>query len=171
MDPYIGEIALVGFSFAPIGWALCNGQLLPIDQYDALFALIGTTYGGNGTTNFAVPDLRGRVPIHIGQSSGLSNYVLGQKVGVESVTLGLINLPAHSHTLSAVGGVGSTSSPVGAIWAASSTGDPIYQTATPNRTLGTALQSTGGGAAHSNRQPYLGLNYIIALEGIFPTSG
>src|SRR5262245_2996958 len=118
-QPYIGEIRMVGFNFAPLGWALCNGQLLAISQNTALFSLLGTTYGGNGQTTFALPDLRGRIPIHQGQGPGLSNRVLGEVGGQESVALTSQQMPAHTHALLASPSPGTTISPVGSTWASS----------------------------------------------------
>ncbi len=169
-SPFIGEIALVGFNFAPAGWAFCDGSLLQIAEYDALFALIGTTYGGDGQTTFALPDLRSRVPIHVGTRPGGVTYVQGQTGGNENIALSTSQMPAHSHTASGKGASGDTTSPAGAVWAASSTNDQVYQTAAPNRTMaGGALANTGSSQGHNNRQPYLGLNYIISLYGVFPT--
>ncbi len=170
MEPYLGYITLVGFNFAPQGWAFCDGSFLAISENDALFALLGTTYGGDGINTFALPDLRGRVPIHQGQGGGLSPYVLGQRAGTESVTLNLNQVPTHSHSPLAAA-AGTTASPGGAIWANSSNGDKIYlSTGTPASSMaGQPFGGGGGGQAHENRQPLLALNYIIALEGIFPS--
>ncbi len=171
-DPWLGEIALVAFNFAPQGWAFCNGQLLSISQNTALFSLLGTTYGGDGVTNFALPNLQSRVPLHFGQGTGLSPYTLGQTAGVESVTLQTPQIPAHAHsyTPQATTAAGAAISPAGAVWAASGTGDTIYQKAASNTTMAAqTIGNTGGGQAHENRQPLLALNYIIALAGIFPS--
>jgi microcystin-dependent protein len=168
-QPYIGQITLVAFNFAPQGWALCNGQLLSIDQYTALFSLIGTTYGGDGQTNFALPDLRGRVPIHQGQSSGTSNYTMGQVGGSESVTLTASQIPSHTHQAQCVTGGSNTRSPVNGIWAAAAS-DTVYKAATvgqANMAAG-AIGSAGGNQPHSNLMGYQVLNYIIALYGDFP---
>jgi microcystin-dependent protein len=164
--PYIGEIRMFAGNFAPAGWALCNGQLLPIAQYDALYALIGTTYGGDGQTTFALPDLRGRAPIHVGP-----NYVRGAQVGSETVTLTQGQMPAHTHLAAALTGVGSANNPTGHVWAGSSTSDNKYiDTINSPATLGpVALQNAGGNQPHNNMQPYLVINFIIALEGIYPT--
>src|SRR5580658_742842 len=123
--PYVGEIRMFGFGFAPQGWALCNGQLLPINQNQALFSLLGTTYGGDGRTTFALPDLQGRVPIHMGQGAGLSPYVMGQVGGVENVTLTIAQIPAHTHTVNGQSSLGTLATPVssngnGNIWATQS---------------------------------------------------
>src|SRR4051794_2715177 len=132
--PWIGEIALVAFNFAPQGWAMCNGQLLAIGQNTALFSLLGTTYGGDGVNTFALPNLQSRVPLHFGQGSGLSAYALGQNVGAESVTLQTQQIPAHTHTYTpqATTAGGGAGSPAGAIWAVSGTGDTIYQKGASN---------------------------------------
>jgi len=171
-DPWIGEIALVAFNFAPQGWAMCNGQLLSINQNTALFSLLGTTYGGDGVNNFALPNLQSRVPLHFGQGSGLSAYALGQNVGAESVTLQTPQIPAHTHSYApqATTAGGGAGSPAGAIWAVSGTGDTIYQKGASNTTMAAqTLGQAGGNQPHENRQPTLALNYVIALEGIFPS--
>jgi microcystin-dependent protein len=156
-------------NFAIAGWALCNGQLLPISQNTALFSILGTTYGGNGTSNFALPNLQGRVPIHMG--TGLSNYVLGQIAGVENVTLLYNNMPAHTHLVNAVTSGGNQASPSGNYPAVESTGTSLnYSNAAPNATLNAAAVGTAGGSVpFSVVQPYLTVNFIIALQGIFPS--
>ncbi|MDQ3927758.1 MAG: tail fiber protein [Chloroflexota bacterium] len=165
----MGEIALFPYNFAPLGWALCNGQLLSISTNTALFSLLGTTYGGNGQTTFALPDLRGRVPMSSGQGPGLSNYQLGQTGGSESVTLIQSQMPAHTHSVSAATGAGTSASPDGKVWAASSARDNLYAV-TPNTTMAAqAVGAAGGNQPHDNTQPYLTLNYCIALEGIYPS--
>jgi microcystin-dependent protein len=151
-------------NFAPAGWALCNGQLLSIQQNTALFSILGTTYGGNGTSNFALPDLRGRAPIHFGQGPGLTNYVEGEVGGVETVTLLDAQIPAHTHTQPATNGVQSTNRPNNALPAEGG----VYS----NESDGSALHPTssfGGGQPHENRPPFLVMNYVIALQGIFPS--
>jgi microcystin-dependent protein len=170
---YIGAIILFAGNFAPQGWAFCDGQLLPIAQYDALFTLLGTTYGGDGQETFALPDLRGRIPIHFGQGPGLSNYALGQKGGAETHTLTMGELAAHTHTatVQARAGAGDSSAAAGGVWAGSSMGDKKYSDATPNTTMRAGIVNvapTGGGQPHDNMQPALGLNFIIALEGVYP---
>jgi microcystin-dependent protein len=168
--PFIGMLALFGFNFPPRGWAQCNGQLLPIAQNTALFSLLGTMYGGNGTTNFGLPDLRGRVPIHLGQGPGLSNYSQGQAGGSENVTLLTTQIPAHTHTLTGVTEAGSTAIPTNAMLANTGALDKEY--GVPGTTTAmhpSAITSTGGSQPHSNIQPYLVLNYCIALVGIFPS--
>lgn len=169
--PFIGDISMVGFNFAPVGWALCDGQLLSIAQYSALFALIGTTYGGDGVSTFAVPDLRGRIPIHQFQGPGLSPRTIGGSDGSETVTLITSQLPSHTHAPLAA--AASTSpSPANAVWGAVSSGLPYSADAAPSlamnaQTVGVA----GGGQAHTNLQPALCVNFIIALEGVFPSQG
>lgn len=169
--PILGEIRLFAGTFAPRGYALCNGQLLSISQNTALFSLLGTTYGGNGTTNFALPDLRGRVPNHFGQGPGLSNYVQGQVGGTENVTLLANNLPAHTHTVNAVATGGNQASPAGGVPAIESTGTSLnYSSSAPNTTMSPAtIAPTGQNIPVSVIQPYLTINYIIALQGIFPS--
>jgi microcystin-dependent protein len=169
-DPYIGEIRMFAGNFAPINWAFCNGQLLPISEYDALFALLGTTYGGDGQTTFGLPDLQGRLPVHAGQGPGLSPYVLGQRAGVEQVTLTTPQLPAHTHAAAATTNAGSQAAPGGAVWAAT-TGEALYATATaPTVAMDPTSPAApaGGNLPHSNLMPYQCVNFIIALFGIFP---
>ena len=175
-QPYIGQIIAVGFNFAPQNWALCNGQTLPISQFDVLYNLIGTTYGGDGVTNFAVPDLRGRAPIHQGQGQGLSNYVLGQKAGVEMVTLTGAQNASHNHGLGANSGNANASDPSGTEVLAQTAGvssGAIYSTAAPSATtlVSTSVSLTGGSQPHENRQPLLAINYCIALYGLYPPHG
>ena len=165
MDQYVGEIRLVPYTFAPSGWALCAGQLLPINQNQALFSLLGTNFGGDGRTTFALPDLRGRVPLGAGQAAGGTSYAVGSSGGQESVKLTVSSLPAHAHPIRANSGASTTTHPVGAVPAAGGAYAPTQNAAMNSATAG----KTGGGQAHENRQPYLALNYIIALVGIFPS--
>lgn len=168
-SPYYGEIRMFAGWYAPSGWAFCHGQLLPILQYDTLFSLLGTTYGGDGVTTFALPDLRGRVPVHMGQGPGLSNKVIGETGGIETVTLTTQQIPAHSHTAGASAANGSSDSPAGLVPARNAAGVPHYGSGPPNATLASgALLATGGTQPHENRQPYLGINFIICLDGVFP---
>jgi microcystin-dependent protein len=162
-EPYLGSIILFGGNFAPRGWAFCNGQILPIVQNTALFSLLGTTYGGNGQTTFALPDLRGRAPVHFGQGPGLANYSLGESAGAETVTLTFSEMPAHSHSQPANNGQQTTNRPNNAVPAAGG----VYAQAGDGSTLD-PTSIAGGSQPHQNRPPYLALNYIIALEGIFP---
>ncbi|GGO39224.1 phage tail protein [Deinococcus humi] len=162
-DQFLSEIRLMSFYYPPQGWALCNGQLLPINQNQALFALLGTMYGGNGQTNFALPDLRGRVPVHTG-----SGYTLGQQMGSPNVTLSMQQLPQHTHMLQASSdAAGTQADPSGALLAPVNGG---YGTGGALTTLepGT-ITSVGGSQAHDNMQPYLTLSYCIALVGVFPS--
>ncbi len=170
MEFFIGSIILFGGTFAPRSWAFCQGQILSIAQNSALYSILGTAYGGNGTTTFALPDLRGRVPIHPGQGPGLSNYSLGQSSGSETTTLLSSNMPAHNHTLNAVTETGNVGAPAGASLAATGALDPEYRIGGTG--VGMAASSigvAGGSQPHNNMQPYLALNYIICLEGIFPS--
>jgi microcystin-dependent protein len=163
-EPFLGSIILFGGNFAPRGWAFCNGQILAISQNTALFSLLGTTYGGNGQTTFALPDLRGRAPIHFGQGPGLQNYALGEVGGEEAVTLTAPQLPSHTHAQPATNGQETTNRPNNALPARGG----VYS----NESDGSAFHPTsaaGGGQPHDNRSPFLTLNYIIALEGIFPS--
>jgi microcystin-dependent protein len=168
-EPFIGQLALVPYNFAPKGWALCNGQLLSIAQNTALFSLLGTTYGGNGTTTFALPDLRGRVTISSGQGPGLSNYVLGQTGGAETQTLTLGQIPAHTHALMADTSVGTSERPNGAISARDAAGVPHYGTHATGTMSSSGVQASGGSQPHDTMQPYVTLNWIIALQGVFPS--
>ena len=171
-DPFLGEIALVPYTFAPKGWAFCDGQILSIAQNTALFALLGTTFGGNGQTTFALPDLRGRAPLHVGgsQGPGLSAYFLGQSGGVEGVTLLASQMPTHSHGVNADGGNGTSDSPSNAIMGKNASGVPQYSGNAPTTTMAAAaIANAGGSQPHENRPPFLAMNYIIAMQGIFPS--
>jgi microcystin-dependent protein len=168
-DPFIGQLALVPYNFAPKGWALCNGQLLPINQNQALFSLLGTTYGGNGITTFALPDLRGRVPISSGQGPGLSNYIIGEIGGSETHTLTVAELPSHTHLLLADTSVGTTERPGAALPARNDAGIPQYGSTPATQMSQAGVQPAGGGTAHDIRQPYITLNWIIALVGVYPS--
>jgi microcystin-dependent protein len=163
-EPFLGQLLIFAGNFAPQGWAMCNGQLLSIQQNSALFSLLGTTYGGDGVTTFALPDLRGRVPLHFGGGPGLSNYVLGERAGNESVQLLTAQMPAHTHSQPATGAGETTNRPNNAVPAEGG----IYGTTSDSSALA-ATTSAGGNQSHENRQPYLVLNYIIALQGIFPS--
>jgi microcystin-dependent protein len=168
-EPYLGDIRAVGFSFAPKNWALCNGQILSINQNQALFSLLGTTYGGNGTTTFALPNLQGRTPMHFGTLPGNSPVVEGQTGGAEAVTLNITQTPSHSHSVAAVSGAGNTNTPANNLPGASTAPAQAYG-ATPNTPMNSAIVGqTGGNGSHNNIQPSLVLNYIIALAGIFPS--
>jgi microcystin-dependent protein len=163
-EPFLSEIRMMSFVFAPRGWALCDGQLLPIQQNQALFSLLGTTYGGDGRVNFALPDLRGRTPIHMG-----SGHTLGERGGEQAHTLSISEIPTHSHTLSGTSSAGTQIIPGGNLLATSNV--PLYHAADSNLTamaVGT-VANVGGSQAHLNLQPFLTLNFCIALQGIFPS--
>lgn len=171
MEQYIGQIMMFGGNFAPRSWALCDGQLLAISQYQALFSILGTTYGGDGRTTFALPDLRGRVPVHAGTGPGVPSVRLGQKGGEAAVTLNVTQIPAHNHTavIQATNPVGrgqGTQTPTGAYPAEGGS----YATAKNVQMAadGVAVGQTGGNLAHDNMQPFQVVNYIIALDGLFP---
>ena len=165
--PYLGELRLVSFNFAPRGWALCNGQLMAINQNQALFALLGTFYGGNGTTTFALPNLQGRSPMHMG-----AGYVLGQMGGEAAHTLTLSELPAHLHTLYGVSDIANANAPGGALPAAKGRGG-LTQYGSPGGSevpmAPSSVAQVGGGQPHENMPPYLVMNMVIALQGIFPS--
>ena len=204
MEPFIAQIMMFGGNFAPRGWAFCDGQLLPINQYSALFSLLGTTYGGDGRTTFALPDLRGRAPIHVGVGPGLTPVKGGERIGAEKTTLSIVNLPAHNHigtvnrivangeatiAIPASTNPGNETEPADSVVLAvaenASNGDEVnvYSNTAANTTLksftapialnGTAgevnIGLTGGSIPFNNMQPSLGINYIIALEGLFPS--
>jgi microcystin-dependent protein len=164
MDPFVGEIRLFAGNFAPKGWAACNGQLLPIAQNTALFSLLGTTYGGNGTSNFALPDFRDRVPMHYGQGPGLSAHLIGEYGGEAQVALVTAQLPAHQHSIG-VSSADATDATAGAQLSLARANANAYGTAA---NLGPMASPAGGNVAHENRQPFLGLTFIIALQGVFP---
>jgi microcystin-dependent protein len=171
-SPFIAEIKLCGYNFAPRGYAFCNGQILPIAQNTALFSLVGTTYGGNGTTNFGLPNLQGRAALGAGQGPGLSSYVLGQTSGTPTVTLLSTQMPAHTHATQATTSAGNSAAPAGKVWAASVGGrtpPPLYSTGAPNTPMAaTAIAASGAGQPHENRQPYAAVSFIIALQGVYP---
>ena len=169
-DPFVAEIRIFPFNFAPTGWAFCDGQLLPLSQNTALFSLLGITYGGDGKSNFALPDLQGRAPMHPGQGPGLSDHVLGESAGSETVTLLESQIPIHGHGLRAAvpPGTLNAGSPTRAL--ARSSGGTVYQTSSAALVPMSlqALAPAGGGQPHNNMQPYLTLNFCIALQGVFP---
>jgi microcystin-dependent protein len=171
VDPYLGQLALVGFNFAPKGWALCQGQLLAIAQNTALFSLLGTFYGGNGTTNFALPDLRGRIPIGAGQGPGLTDRSIGEQNGEEFHTLLTQEMPAHNHLVQVnAGRPESLTTPVQDVVGVAGSGTPYALGTSPlNQTLAPATaMPAGGNQPHENRAPFLGLNWIVCMQGIFP---
>jgi microcystin-dependent protein len=173
MDPFLGEIRMFAGNFAPRGWATCDGQIMSIAQNTALFSILGTTYGGNGQTTFALPDLRGRVAIHAGQGPGLSPYVQGESIGLENVTLLSTQMPMHTHLANGSSANGDKGSPAGMVWAApvDSTGaQGTAYTATPNVQMApNAIGMAGNSQPFSILQPLLCVTFIIALQGIFPS--
>jgi microcystin-dependent protein len=161
-EPFLSEIRIMSFAFAPKGWALCNGQLLPINQNQALFSLLGTTFGGDGRVNFALPDLRARAPIHVG-----GGHTLGERGGEQAHTLSIAELPTHTHAAQASPNTGDVSNPTNAVLASASN---VYRTADSLTALSAAsVANVGGSQAHLNMQPFLTLNFCIALQGIFPS--
>ena len=170
MEPFVGQIQAFGFSFAPRGWALCDGQLLSVSTNDALFSLLGTIYGGDGRNTFGLPDLRGRVPMHWGSGPGLSTYRIGEKGGLEEVSLTLNQLPSHNHTFNVVAEAPSgATKPSGAVLANPST-ETYSSHATPDAVLkSSAVGQNGGSLPHKNIQPSLAISWCIALVGIYPS--
>jgi microcystin-dependent protein len=171
-DQFLGEIRAFPFNFAPLGWAMCNGQIMSLAQNTALFSLLGTTYGGDGRSTFALPNLQGCIPLHPGQGPGLSLYELGETGGTISVTLLQTEIPGHSHTPQASLEAGSVNSPAGAVWAEPHFGratDQVYATSGGTTPMSaSSLGSAGSSQPHNNLSPYLALNFAIALQGIFP---
>ena len=172
MDTFMGQVLMFGGTFAPRGWAFCHGQLLSISQYQALFSLLGTTYGGDGRTTFALPDLRSRVAVGYGQGAGQPNYKIGQKGGEATVTLNSNQMPAHTHTAvvqatSPVGRGQGTTNPTNAFPAEGGSYATVKNVQMNVDSV--AVKQTGGNQPHDNMQPYLGMNYIIALEGVYPS--
>jgi microcystin-dependent protein len=170
-DPFVGQIAIVAFNFAPVGWATCQGQVLPIAGYNALFSLIGTYYGGDGVRTFQLPDLQGRTPVCIGNGAGLSPIALGQLGGTETVTLTVSQLPAHTHPLLASTLEAAVVSPTGSALG-SKARVPLYSAPSSMTTMAPeSVGPTGGNQPVAIRNPFLGLNFIIAINGIYPTRG
>ncbi|HEV8189402.1 MAG TPA: tail fiber protein [Pyrinomonadaceae bacterium] len=164
-EPFLSEIKIVSFNFAPKGWALCNGQSLPINQNQALFSLLGTTYGGNGQTTFNLPNLRGQVPIHMG-----NGHTLGEKAGTTSVTINIQQLPTHLHFLQGTTATANTNAPDNTTLLAGSAPNDLYTGPTTlSPLIASTVTSIGGSQPHNNMMPYLVLNFIIALQGIFPS--
>ena len=173
-DPFVAEVRIFPFNFPPKGWAFCNGQLLPISQNTALFSLLGTTYGGDGKSTFALPDLQGSAPMHPGQGPGLSLHDLGETGGSETVTLLQSEIPVHTHILRANTNMGDTPAPAGNAALARPGTINVYQTNTSSNLspmAPEALAPAGGGLPHNNMMPYLALNFCIALQGVFPPRG
>jgi len=171
-NPFVAEIRLFPGNFAPTGWALCNGQLMPISQNTALFSLLGTTYGGDGRSNFALPNFQGSAPLQPGQGPGLSLYDLGQTGGQSAVTLLPTEMPAHTHTVQCNSGSGEVNTPSNNIWCKSHTGKTplkMYAATSDGAMSPNAISTAGGSQPHNNMPPYLVLNFIIALQGVFPS--
>jgi microcystin-dependent protein len=169
--PFLGEIATVPYNFAPRGWALCNGQLLPISQNTALFSLLGTRYGGNGQSNFALPDLNGSLAIGAGQGPGLSDRWVGESAGSSIVTLTSAEMPSHTHGVNAVAAGGSSGDPSGRVWAEPRLGRAVRPAYAPTADVAMApdvISMSGGGQPHENMPPYLGLHFVIAMQGVYP---
>lgn len=167
-DPFVAEIRIFPFNFAPKGWAWCDGQLLPLSQNTALFSLLGTTYGGNGQSNFALPDLQGRFPMHPGQGPGLSLHDLGESGGAETVTLLESEIPSHSHTVNTVSGAAAVAKPSPDAMLGGAPTRPYSNVNADTSMSGTELGAAGGGAPHNNMPPYLTFYFNIALQGVFP---
>ena len=168
-SPFVGEIRLFAGNFAPAGWMVCDGRLLPIVENETLFQLIGTTYGGDGQETFALPDLRGRFPLHQGAGPGLSSYVIGEITGTESVTLTAAQMPAHTHQAHAAV-AGNDVLPAGHVWAADADGNTAAYSSTSDTLMAAgAISDAGGSQPHENVQPFLVINYIISLFGVFPS--
>jgi microcystin-dependent protein len=167
-QPFVGEIRMFGGNFAPVGWAFCNGQLMPISENETLFNLIGTTFGGDGQETFQLPDLQGRVLVHQGTNQG-TTFQLGETGGVEQVTLTIQQIPNHTHLLSAIGVAGDQVSPAANLPANSFNVTPFVNESPNNNMSSGAVQPIGGGQPHENRQPYLAISFIISLFGIFPS--
>lgn len=167
-DPFIAEVRIWGGNFAPRGWAFCNGQLLPIAQNTALFSLVGTTYGGDGRTTLGLPDLQGRAPMHPGRGPGLTTRTLGEKGGVETVTVSTAQMPAHNHVLRAHSRPGDLADPSDRSLARSSGGNAYHAVDSTVEMDAQALANSGSGQPHNNMQPFLALSFIISLQGVYP---
>jgi microcystin-dependent protein len=167
-NPFVAEIRIFPFNFAPMGWAFCNGQLMPISQNAALFSLLGTNFGGNGTSDFGLPNLQGSAPLAAGQGPGLSLRDLGEIGGEQAVTLLTTEIPAHSHTASCNAGMGDQYGPVQDYWATDAGGNDEYASTANALMAGGAVGPAGGNQPHNNLQPYLVFNFCIALQGVFP---
>ena len=167
-NPFVAEIRIFGFTFPPVGWAACQGQILAISQNTALFSLLGVQYGGDGKSNFALPNLQGMVPIDQGNGPGLSPRVIGETAGVETVTLTTAQMAAHSHTAACDTTSGDDYGPGNDVWAPDAAGGKEYAAASSGQMNAASLTPVGGGLAHNNLQPYLSMNYCIALQGVFP---
>ncbi len=169
-NPFVGEIRVFPFNFAPLGWARCSGQLLPISQNTALFSLLGTQFGGNGTSNFQLPNLQGSVPINMGEGAELTSRVIGEVGGAPTVTLTAAEIPAHSHSV-VCAAIGTSDSPLDAVFAGSHAGNAYAPPGTLVNMNAAAVAPAGGSQPHNNMPPYLVLNFCIALQGVFPSRG
>ena len=171
-EPFLAEVRIVGFNFAPRGWAQCDGQILPINQNQSLYSLLGTTYGGDGRTSFALPDLRSRVPIHVGASNGI-NHSLGQKSGQENAAISQAEMPTHTHGVQATTAAPATATQSGNLLTQTGGGrrsiNPYGDPSSPRTSLHPDSITTTGGQGHNNMQPFLALNFVIALRGLFPS--
>lgn len=169
-QPYVGEIRMFAGNFAPAGWAFCNGALMPISENETLWGLLGTTYGGNGTTTFGLPDLQGRLPMHQGQGSGISqNYTLALAGGVESVALTTNQIPSHNHSMVCSTNIATLASPSGAVLGQSTLAQMYYGDTSDTALASTSISSIGGSQPHTNFQPYLCVSFIISLYGLYPS--
>ncbi|TGW16001.1 phage tail protein [Stenotrophomonas maltophilia] len=174
-EPFVGEIRLFPYNFAPLGWLDCNGQTLPISEYEVLYTLIGTTYGGDGAATFQLPNLSGRVPVHQGTGTGLATYVMGQAAGTEEVTLASVHLPTHTHAFNAVDAVASSPAPASNLQLGAVSGETLYTDSVTGIAGGllapAAVGSAGGNLPHDNTMPSLVARYCIAWSGVFPSQG
>jgi microcystin-dependent protein len=177
-QPFVGQVCSFGFNFAPIDWMQCNGQLLPISQYQVLYTLIGTAFGGDGINTFQLPNLQGRVPVNQGQGPGLSNYVMGQPSGTENITLTTAGIPSHTHSVATSNTPGTTNVPSSGVFLSDEgPGTPAVTTYTPGAPAtqvalaGSAISPSGSSQPHENRQPFLAVNFCISMFGIFPSQG
>ncbi len=167
-EPFLAEVKIVAFNFAPRGWAFCDGQILPINQHQSLYSLLGTTYGGDGRTSFALPDLRSRVPIHVGASNGGPNHPQGQESGEEAHTLAVNEMPSHTHVAKASSDVGNTPIPTDKVLANSAPSEQ-YHGATNLQQMRSGTIASVGGQSHNTMQPFIAVNFCIALQGLFPS--
>ncbi len=171
-DPFVAEIRIFGFNFAPKGWATCDGQLLPISQNTALFSLLGTMYGGDGKSTFGLPDFRGGAPMHAGQGQGLTERQIGEASGSDTITLLQSEMPVHNHQINGEPAFANSTDPAGKLFARPFGGGNMYRSSGTNTTVAVeAIAPSGGSLPHNNLQPYLTLNFCIALQGIFPPRG
>ena len=168
-QPFVGELRMFGGNFAPAGWAFCDGQLIPIAENDVLFQLIGTTYGGDGQETFALPNLQSRIPVHMGTGPSGTTYQIGEQAGVEDVTLTVSQIPSHSHPLLASTAVGTAASPQGSVLAASGSSNVYRPAPTAAAMDAQAVGPAGGSQPHTNLQPFLCINFIISLYGVYPS--